>query len=178
MSSKRVDVSHEYTYPTSPDARGSTRVNHKRRPYYLGPHESPLSYIMFGLWKHGLQEAGEPPSTKEIRALAEEILASGGVTSGLHRSTKIRVSRVAYALVGLILVVVLGGVFFSSGSVPRVDDVVLSDSEAEVVRAIRKRNDVAMQAEIGPYDSVAGLTEQLIAEGISNGAKHVAGSNF
>lgn len=178
MSSNRVDVSHEYTYPTSPDARGSTRVNHKRRPYYLGPHESPLSYIMLGLWKHGLQEAGEPPSTKEIRALAEEILASGGVASGLHRSTKIRVSSVAYALVGLLLVVVLGGVFFSSGSVPRVDDVVLSDSEAEVVRAFRQRLTIDEEVKSATHSDVAITIKQLLAEGSDGGAKHIAGSNF
>jgi hypothetical protein len=74
--------------------------------------------------------------------------------------------------------VTLGGIFFSSGSQPRVDDVVLSDSEAEVIRAVRKRIDVTQRTETGPYDSVATLTKQLIAEGISDGAKHVAGSNF
>lgn len=178
MSFNRNDVPHEYTYPASADARGSTRVNHKRRPYYLGPHESPVSYIMFGLWKHRLQETGEPPATKEIRALAEEILATGGVTSSLPSSSRLRPWRVLCALAAAVLLLGLGSIFFSSGSQPKVDDVVLSDSEAEVIRTIRKRIDVTQRTEVGPYDSVAALTEQLIAEGISDGAKHVAGSNF
>ncbi len=71
----RTDKVHEIQYPTSADARGSTRVNHLRRPYYLGPFESPQSYVMFGLWKHRLIETGQAPETKDLRPLVEQLLS-------------------------------------------------------------------------------------------------------
>ncbi len=178
MNSNRVDVSHEYTYPTHPDARGSTRINHKRRPYYLGPHESPLSYVMFGLWKHRLQETGEPPSTKEIRALADEILVGGRVASVRPSTSKIRASSVVCALAGVLLLVVLSNIFFSRGSVPKVDDVVLSDSEADIVRAFRQRRFIDEGAQAAAFSDVAITMQQLLSEGSDGGPKHIAGSNF
>ncbi len=85
----RTDKSHDITYPATADARGSTRINHQRRPYYLGPFESPQSYIMFGLWKHRLMETGEPPETKDLRPLVDRLLGEEPATSETF-STAIR----------------------------------------------------------------------------------------
>lgn len=74
MNEDIIEKAHGVKYPSSGDSRGSTRVHHLRRPYYLGPFESPQSYIMFGLWKHHLLETGVAPETKKIRKTVAGLL--------------------------------------------------------------------------------------------------------
>ncbi len=178
MSYNKIDSSHEFTYPTSPDARGSTRVNHRRRPYYLGPHDSPLSYVMFGLWKHRLQETGEPPSTKEIRALAEELLSRGTIASTQSPHFWTKPSTILSAIGGVVLCALLVFMIPSSSNPPQVDEFVLSESEADVIRTLRTRSSLDARLESERPDPVAAKLRHLLAEGSESGAKHIASSSF
>ena len=177
MSSNRVDASHDVTYPATSDARGSARIHHKRRPYYLGPHDSPLSYVMFGLWKQHLQETGEPPSTKQIRPLAEQLLAQNKVNAPVATGRQPKTVNILAAAC-VCLTIITGIAIFSSDATPKVDEVVLSESEADVIRTIRARSSVSERIVAGPYDSIAAMTQKLMDEGIADGARHVAGKDF
>lgn len=150
----RIDKPLRVNYPSAPDARGSARVNYLRRPYYLGPHDSPLSYVMFGLWKQRLEETGEPPTSKEIRPLAEEILSA--------RDTVPRVSlwrtAAVVSLVVLLCTSVTALVNFRSTEIPPVvDGMELSEREFDFVRGMRLAEDrrVAAKPEVTRMVSVA-----------------------
>ncbi len=134
----RTDQSHDISYPKSPDARGTARVYHLRAPYYMGPHESPISHIVFGLWKHRLIETGKAPSTREVRAQAETIL-----TGEIHRKRP----RYPIWLMGLffasacVVSGLVGGKISSTTRPPIVDGIPLSANESEFIRGLRVRLD-------------------------------------
>lgn len=134
----RSDTSHNISYPRSPDTRGSARIYHHRKPYYLGSHDSPLSYIMFGLWKHHLVEYGKALPAPAIREQAEAFL-------GIVPSSKRRLMSVGLMAFSLTLTWLVGAwfgaTFRSTSSVGHVDGMAISTSEAEFIRGVRKHSE-------------------------------------
>lgn len=179
IPSQRVDRPHEVSYPPSADKRGSTRVNYRRRPFYLGPYDSATSYVMFGLWKHRLLETGEPPSTKELRPIVQSLLAGQPLPEPVDR-------RKYWPLAGAIAVcgvLVSSAIFFaaqilSSARTPRVDDLVLTEVEAEIIRGYRAQNSDLWQRATDRDGSIAVLTVDFMEEGSENGLRHISGKNF
>lgn len=130
----RTDPAHDISYPNLPDARGSARVYHNRTPYYMGPHDSPLSHLVFGLWKHNLSKTGVAPSTKEIRSQVESLLKGEAIGQ--------KPSRPKWLMAFFLsLVCVLGGwagsKFSSTLDSPLVDGIPLSANETEFIRGRR-----------------------------------------
>lgn len=131
----RADDSHNISYPTSADSRGSARIYHLRKPYYLGNHDSPLSYVMFGIWKHHLNECGIPPATADIRERAESVL---GVLPN-HRSVWSKNWLMGLAVtLALVIGVVAGANFRSTPNSANVDGIALSANDMEIIRRLRQ----------------------------------------
>ncbi len=160
----RTDKPHEVRYPTAADARGSTRINHLRRPYYLGPFESPQSYIMFGLWKQRLLETGEAPETKDLRPIVERLVSQpstfAAVTS--HRSF---IPAVVFGSLCLSFAMIASAIIFSTIRPPEVDNLHLTADETEFIRGMRTSKS-AQQASYDafPASSVAEDTLKLMEE--------------
>jgi hypothetical protein len=131
----RTDESHNISYPQSPDTRGTARIYHLRKPYYLGNHDSPLSYVMFGLWKHHLMEQGGAPPTAQIRERAEAFL-------GIVPTRRRRILSVGLMAFGLTLTTLIGALVGASFRSTRdsgfVDGIVLSENEMAFIRGVRK----------------------------------------
>lgn len=170
--SQRLDFAHDLTYPTAPDTRGSTRVNYKRRPYYMGPYESPLSHVMFGLWKHHLQETGEAPSTKEIRPIAEELLQNGAVTL---TDKPLQSDRRGYylAAIGFTLVFFLSLHILFSPSPITVDGIAVSETEVEFIRGVRLQEAKISNLPARTSEVTSTLADELTNEGLKHGAVQI-----
>lgn len=178
IGTSRTDNPHDISYPPAADKRGSTRINHKRRPYYLGPYDSPASYIMFGLWKHQLLESGEPPSCKDLRPIVQNLLSD--------QSIAVPVSRRGYwiATISVLLSTVLVFAFIwtieilSRDSVPHVDNVVLSKTETEIIRGYRAQQLGIGQNAIDLGESIATLMVEFKEEDPINGIRHISEKSF
>ena len=151
MSSQitRSDRVQDITYPSTSDAKGSTRLNYMRRPYYFGPFSSPHSYVMFGLWKHMLLRDGEPPQAKDIRPIVDEFLGVTTEDEPLTRTWSIPDFR-TIAAVSLLLACVTMGFFLSIPQPGIVDGKVLTEAESELVRGFRsfESNRIAKESEL------------------------------
>lgn len=165
MKETRLDRSHSVSYPSSPDKRGSARVNLMRRNYYLGPHESPLSYVMFGIWKNQIQLTGSAPSTAEIRPLAEQLLSDGA--NAVKRARRVRLLAGATGLLACAALIV-GLNFRSTLGPPAVDGLVLTQDEMEFVRGIRRSDEAYAKASVGKVARVVSIAKSLMEEGGSN----------
>jgi hypothetical protein len=166
----RVDDSHDLSYPTAPDKRGSTRVNYRRRHYYLGPHDSPLSHVMFGMWKHQLLQTGVPPDAKDLRPMAEKLLEESARTEVVpEASTQ---NRLGYflAIAGFTLSFALLLKIWFSDPPARVDGRTLSEIEIQVVQALRM-NEEAFRKK-AESQSLPGVIMQLSQTGAQDGALH------
>ena len=78
--SQRTDNSHlheanQVAYPSEGDARGSARIRYGGKNYYLGPHGSPKSYVLYGTWRHIWFETGTPPTTRDVRQAVDRFLS-------------------------------------------------------------------------------------------------------
>lgn len=160
-------------YPASADARGSTRVNYLRRPYYLGPHDSPQSYIMFGLWKHRLLQSGKPPKSRDLRPLVDELLAKE------ENAPKRRVIpgyalSAGLAIVSLLIGIGLSPMIFSIKNVPVVDGMKLSEEEIAFVRGYRFTNSLALDHPLTDATRVAAKTRTLMDGDSENDLLHTA----
>jgi hypothetical protein len=131
----RTDDSHNVSYPQSPDTRGSARIYHLRKPYYLGSHDSPLSYVMFGIWKHYLTTQGTPPATATIREQAESVL---GVQPEAKKPWKQRLIMGAALTLTLVIGALAGANFRSTQDSNHVDGIALSANEIGYIRSVRE----------------------------------------
>lgn len=133
----RSDESHNVSYPQTPDSRGTARIYHLRKPYYLGNHDSPLSYVMFGIWKHHLTTEGKVPPTAQIREQAESIFEAN------HAQSK-QWQRAWIMGLALTLATVIGGLagakIRSTQDSNHVDGIALSANELSFIRKIREGN--------------------------------------
>ena len=130
----RTDSAHDIIYPALPDARGTARVYHNRTPYYMGPHESPASHMVFGLWKHKLVKTGVAPSTKELRLQVDSLLKGEVNVKRPMRS----VWPMAFFFASACLFCGwLGSRISSTQDSPRVDGISLSANETEFIRGRR-----------------------------------------
>ncbi len=171
----RSDESHDVSYPTTPDGRGSTRLNYRRRPYYFGPHESPTSYLMFGLWKHYLLETGEAPESNTIRPLVEDLLKVKPLPT--PRGKRKVCAVVLLATCGLVgLACVVTAKIVSRELPPSVDDLALSEGEINIVRGLRQQSLAKRQAVGFQEGRMISVIEELIeVEGPGNDhARHVS----
>jgi hypothetical protein len=134
----RTDDSHNITYPTTPDTRGTARIYHQRKPYYFGQHDSPLSYVVFGLWKNHLMTHGEAPAIASFRDQAETFL--GVVPSPKKRILKAIVMASTLTLASAIGALV-GASFNSTQAVNQADGKALSAYETEFIRGVRNANE-------------------------------------
>ena len=141
----RTDDSHNVSYPQSPDTRGSARIYHLRKPYYLGSHDSPLSYVMFGIWKHYLTTQGTPPATATIREQAESVLS---VQLDAKKPWKQRLIMGAALTLTLAIGALAGANFRSTQDSNHVDGIALSERDVAMIRHLRttrERNEEAQQ---------------------------------
>jgi hypothetical protein len=140
----RKDEAHTLAYPTTPDSRGSVRIYHQRKAHYLGQHGSPLSYVMFGLWKQGLIEHGEPPASTVIRDQAEKLLRQ----TVSHRKVLIKRSLVVASItLACLMGAILGSTFSSTSRAIVVDGIPLSANENEIIRGIRQQKNLQVTQE-------------------------------
>lgn len=130
----RSDESHNVSYPQTPDSRGTARIYHLRKPYYLGNHDSPLSYVMFGIWKHHLTTEGKVPPTAQIREQAESLFEAN------HAQSK-QWQRAWIMGLALTLATLIGGMagakIRSTQDSNRVDGIALSENELSYIRKVR-----------------------------------------
>lgn len=142
----RSDDSHNISYPSTPDSRGTARIYHLRKPYYLGNHDSPLSYVMFGLWKHHLTTEGKVPPTAQIREQADALLnANQAQSKQWHRNWIMGLALTLAMLIGGLA----GANFRSTQDSTHVDGIALSANEVAFIRNVREgtqRQDEALQA--------------------------------
>ena len=136
----RGDEPHNVSYPTTPDTRGTARVYHLRKPYYLGHHDSPLSYVMFGLWKHHLTTKGSVPSTAEIREQAEHLLYIKPPVIRKHAS---KLTMGLLMTLALLIGSLVGANFRSSSKSTNVDGIPLSANELDFIRQFRDMQESA-----------------------------------
>jgi hypothetical protein len=163
----RTDKSHDITYPATADARGSTRINHQRRPYYLGPFESPQSYIMFGLWKHRLMETGEPPETKDLRPLVDRLLGEEPATSETFSTAIRKLTSLNFlaACACLSVAIMTTANIFLSLAPAKVDGDVLTAEETEFIRGRRSYDSEIARLQSGTVPVEAKLTARLLEMG-------------
>ncbi|MEZ6137898.1 MAG: hypothetical protein R3C53_23670 [Pirellulaceae bacterium] len=162
--STRADRPHEVQYPTAADARGSSRINIGRRQYYLGPYDSPQSYVMFGLWKQRLLTSGEVPDTKDLRPLVDAFLSAEAPPPPTPRGHK-SIPSLLIGAICLSLAIVTAAFIFSTSPTPSVDDQVLTANEIEFVRGIRKVQVVKAKASGEAGAKTARFLEQILGEG-------------
>ncbi|MFO0942852.1 MAG: hypothetical protein U0930_19110, partial [Pirellulales bacterium] len=130
----RSDNSHNVSYPHTPDSRGTARIYYLRKPYYLGNHDSPLSYVMFGIWKHYLTSEGKVPPTAQIREQAEALLnADQADSKQWHRNWIMGLALTLAMLVGGMV----GANFRSTQDSSHVDGIALTENELSFVRNYR-----------------------------------------
>ncbi|MCA9131564.1 MAG: hypothetical protein KDA45_00345 [Planctomycetales bacterium] len=191
--STRTDNAHDIRYPSSADARGSTRINYKRRPYYMGPYDSPSSYIMFGLWKHRLLETGEAPTTKELRAIVQHLLHGqsplpppGKLWSLVASWSRFAPSRpwARIALLVLMSTVLLTSTFLFGSKIlsrdrgPQVDQLELSEVEKSFIRGLRAKNLALRQTADSRNGAIAALTVKFKEEGLEYDAPYKSREGF
>lgn len=142
----RADESHNVSYPQTADTRGTARIYHMRKPYYLGSHDSPLSYVMFGLWKHRLMTSGEAPPTASLREQAEAFLA----VTPPRRKRMLAIGLMAFSLSFTTLIGSMIGYSFRSTPAPTdVDGIALSPREKDFIRGVR----IATERDIAARES-------------------------
>lgn len=134
MTNSRIDKAQELRYPKSADPQGAASVDHVR-PHYLGPHESPLSYIVFGLWKHRLSETGEAPEVRELRPVAEELLYGKKV---IRRRVLAGASTLSALVFAMWIGMLTGPMFYTPEHAPQIDGQTLSENEKIFLRNHRK----------------------------------------
>lgn len=169
----RSDRGYQIHYPNAPDARGSTRVHYLRRPYYLGPHESPQSHVMFGLWKHHLIKNGKPPRSKDLRPIVDALLADESTayeTPRLRRCLPVAASTLG----GLFLGFVFAAAIFSTDMPPKVDGRVLTEDELAFVRGLRDYEEAMQNHPLTNAGRVAGLTRKLMEGENEQGLLHTS----
>lgn len=130
----RNDDSHNVSYPQTPDSRGTARIYYHRKPYYLGNHDSPLSYVMFGIWKQHLQNDGKIPPTSQIREQAESVL--GPQTAKPKQWHQYWIMGLGLTLACLVGGLVGAGINSTVES-SRVDGITLSANEVTYIRKVR-----------------------------------------
>ncbi len=138
----------------------------------MGPFESPLSHVMFGLWKHHLQETGEAPSTKEIRPIAEELLQKGAVTL---TDKPLPADRRGYylAAVGFALAFFLSLHILFSPSPLTVDGLTVSETEVEFIRGVRLQEAKISDLPANTSDVTSKLADVMKKEGQKDGAVQI-----
>ena len=153
----RQDSSHDLRYPDAPDGRGSTRVHHLRRPYYLGPFESAQSYIMFGLWKHYITEEGQPLGSNQLRTMVDELLEKSPPPEQ-------KKSRLFPAVsVGLLCCSILGAAgILSTRETTKVDGISMSVDERDFIRSVRK---LQLSNDKAKLERIAHRVVKLMEEG-------------
>jgi hypothetical protein len=173
----RTDRAHELQYPSTADARGSTRVNHLRRPYYFGPHDTPQSYVMFGLWKHLLLTEGEAAETKDLRPLVDEFL--GKKPSPAEPESKARfIPSMVLSSVLLCSALLCAVAIFSSNRAPTVDDKVLTATEMDFIRGMRQENaNLQHDLDLIQANDLVALTNKLVSAGAKHGPQKLHGSD-
>lgn len=131
----RSDDSHNVSYPQTPDSRGTARIYYLRKPYYLGNHDSPLSYVMFGIWKHYLTTEGKVPPTAQIREQADALLNAEQTDSKQwHRNWIMGLALTLAMLIGGMV----GANFRSTQDSSHVDGIALTENEVSFVRRVRE----------------------------------------
>ena len=170
----RTDQAHDLGYPTSADSRGSARVYHMRRPYYLGPYESPQSYVMFGLWKQRLLETNEPCETKDLRPIVDNILSnSDKPVDSVRRKVIPRVVLALTCATTLMMIGVAIGRKIPSTIAPAlVDGINLTQDETQIIRGVRKNDRNLARASQHPARFIQ-IMEELKAEGPEHGRWHI-----
>lgn len=174
----RTDKAHTISYPTTADKRGSTRVNHRRRPYYLGPYDSPASYVMFGLWKHHLMETGEAPSPKELRPIVHSLLSQQPLPRQSPNRWKWLAASGLTSAVILAVAILFAAKILSSDSFRTDDEIVLTETEAAIIRGYRAQSLGLWQNANDRSGSIAALTVEFMEEGTADGLRHISGKNF
>ncbi len=180
MKHVRTDAAHEsYSYPTSPDTRGSTRVRTTKKHYYFGPHDTPESYVLFGLWKHRLEIDGKAPEAKTLRPLVKELLESSpGAEKRYARNMMMKAGGLAACLAFVVIATVLStNAFwkFSTAETTAVDGIELSEREVVLVQSLRRAESkqIARIQSVEHVEKMAALFANLKKEGPTH-ARHVS----
>lgn len=125
-------------YPIQSDTRRAARVAFRRKVYHLGPFESPISYVVFGMWKQRLIKTGIAVPTKELRPLAKAAL-KGELPKPPRKINS--AWFLAVVVVGFLLLAFAnyqGYRYFSTYKHPVVDGVPMSARELSAFRRTRE----------------------------------------
>ncbi|GAB5402843.1 MAG: hypothetical protein Aurels2KO_10740 [Aureliella sp.] len=128
----------EISYPIQADIRGIARITYNRKSVYLGPFDSPQSYITFGLWKRHLLETGKSAQASSLRPLVDAAMNAEPYRPPKPLNTAWFILAVFLGLTLIAAANYFGYQYYASVKPTEIDGVPMSEMELNGIRKVRK----------------------------------------